>query len=168
MIIRVEGGHYTGSSQNSCEGRWWRTLVVSTGLSRAATIALGADESSGAASCVVVRGGVSERECGEGREYLLPATVLRRPSCRSHASASRKYVLSVTCSSTLYILLYYVSPHYTYHKTLKHHYHTNKILRTSPYCQKNRFSKLYQLFAKKGERDINYGLVSNSFHSCKS
>lgn len=49
VIIRVEGGHYTGSSRNSYEGRWWRTLVVSTGLSRAATIALGADESSGAA-----------------------------------------------------------------------------------------------------------------------
>lgn len=65
VIIRVEGGHYTGSSRNSYEGRWWRTLVVSTGLSRAATIALGADESSGAGQqCGGARGGV----CGEGRE----------------------------------------------------------------------------------------------------
>lgn len=65
VIIRVEGGHYTGSSRNSYEGRWWRTLVVSTGLSRAATIALGADESSGAEQqCGGARGVV----CGEGWE----------------------------------------------------------------------------------------------------
>lgn len=100
VIIRVEGGHYTGSSRNSYEGRWWRTLVVSTGLSRAATIALGADESSGAGQqCGGARG-----VCGEGGSSACdsaPPPVL----LNTHVSASRKYVLSATCSSsTLYIL----------------------------------------------------------------
>lgn len=102
VIIRVEGGHYTGSSRNSYEGRWWRTLVVSTGLSRAATIALGADESSGAGQqCGGARGGGCVVKGGSSARDSAPPPVL----LITHVSASRKYVLSATCSSsTLYIL----------------------------------------------------------------